>query len=192
MHVMSCTAGQERFSTITANYYRGAQGALLVYDIGLRDSFVHAKSWFERAKQLGGEDIEAVLVGNKNDLSDAERQVSCWVGGWVGTALTWLSDRSSITTAFLCVTNTRRLILKVSFTEGEALARELGIPFLETSALNGNNVEGAFVCMTSNIKKSVDRRGLTGVKSSNLQQAGGVQLASGEAKTSMMSRCCGR
>ena len=42
------TAGQERFSTITANYYRGAQGALLVYDVGLRSSFDHVKTWYER------------------------------------------------------------------------------------------------------------------------------------------------
>ena len=53
---------------------------------------------------------------------------------------------------------------QVGTEEGESLAKELGIPFVETSALNGNNVEAAFVCMTANIKKSVDRRGLTGVK----------------------------
>lgn len=53
---------------------------------------------------------------------------------------------------------------------------------METSALNGSNVEVAFVTMTGNIKKSVDRRGLTGVKSSNLRKAGGVQLANHESK----------
>lgn len=70
------TAGQERFSTITANYYRGAQGALLVYDIGRRESFEHVKSWYERAKQLGGQDIEPVLIGNKSDLARSMVQVS--------------------------------------------------------------------------------------------------------------------
>jgi Ras family len=67
------SAGQERFSTITANYYRGAQGALLVYDVCRRDSFEHIQKWFERAKQLGGEDLEVVLIGNKNDLPDDQR-----------------------------------------------------------------------------------------------------------------------
>jgi len=65
--------GQERFSTITANYYRGAQGALLVYDVCRRDSFEHIQKWFERAKQLGGEDLEVVLIGNKNDLPIDQR-----------------------------------------------------------------------------------------------------------------------
>jgi Fe2+ transport system protein B len=46
--------------------------------------------------------------------------------------------------------------------DGEGLSRELGVPLVETSALNGSNVEAAFVTMTSNIKKSVDKRGLSG------------------------------
>lgn len=74
---------------------------------------------------------------------------------------------------------------EVSYTEGEALAKELNIPFLETSALNGSNVESAFVCMTLKIKQSVDRRGLSGVKSENLQKIGGVQMAQREKSMGM-------
>lgn len=145
------TAGQERFSTITANYYRGAQGSLLVYDVSFRDSLQHVKSWFDRAKQLGGQDIETVLIGNKADLPADERQVS--------------------------------------WEEGDAVAAELGIQFMETSALSGTNVEMAFVTMTSAIKASVDRRGLSGVKTGNLEAAGGVTLAHGERKMTMREKC---
>jgi hypothetical protein len=130
---------------------RGAQGALLVYDVTVRESFEHVINWYERARQLGGEDLELILIGNKVDLPIFQRQVSQQ--------------------------------------EGEALSRELGnIPFVETSALNGSNVENAFVTMTRNIKKSVDRRGLTGVKSKNMLAAGGVQLSTKEAP---ISRRCG-
>jgi len=146
------TAGQERFSTITANYYRGAQGALLVYDVGLRSSFEHVQSWYDRCKQLGGSEIETVLVGNKSDLDATARQVST--------------------------------------EEGVAAGERLGIPFIETSALNGDNVEKSFVTMTSAIKKSVDKRGLTGIRDSNLEKAGEVTLAGSEKKR-RIPRSCG-
>ncbi len=130
---------------------RGAQGALLVYDVSQRTSFERIKAWYDRAQQLGGQDLEMVLVGNKIDLLAHQRQVRT--------------------------------------EEGNTLAEELGIPFVETSALNGSNVEAAFVCMTRNIKKSLDSRGLTGIKDKNLKQAGGVTLASKEAKSSLSCKC---
>lgn len=147
------TAGQERFSTITANYYRGAQGAMLVYDISRRESFDRVKVWLERARQLGGAELECVLVGNKADIPESSRAVSA--------------------------------------ADGETLGLDLGIPFVEASALSGANVESAFVCMTAAIKKSVDRRGLSGVRSGNLQKSGGVQLARGDRKMKLSERCCG-
>lgn len=65
-----------------------------------------------------------------------------------------------------------------------------GIPFLETSALSGRNVEGAFVSMSSKIKQSVDRLGLNGVKNhKSMQQTGSMHSAAGDRK---MSGCgCG-
>ena len=39
------TAGQESFRSITRSYYRGAAGALLVYDITRRDTFNHLTTW---------------------------------------------------------------------------------------------------------------------------------------------------
>lgn len=115
-----------------------------MYDVTQRTSFERVQVWFDRARQLGGEELESVVVGNKSDQPPHLRQVST--------------------------------------EEGLALAERLGLPFVETSALNGSNVEAAFVMMTRNIKRSVDARGLTGIKDKNLQQAGGVMLASKESK----------
>lgn len=69
------TAGQESFKSITRSYYRGAAGALLVYDITRRDTFGHLTRWLEEVKQNGNPDMVIMLIGNKSDL-EQRRQVS--------------------------------------------------------------------------------------------------------------------
>ncbi|XP_028755186.1 ras-related protein Rab11C [Neltuma alba] len=41
------TAGQERYRAVTSAYYRGAVGAMLVYDITKRQSFDHIPRWLK-------------------------------------------------------------------------------------------------------------------------------------------------
>lgn len=74
---LSCwdTAGQESFRSITRSYYRGAAGALLVYDITRRETFEHVLSWLEDARAHSSTDMAVILVGNKADL-EHRRQVS--------------------------------------------------------------------------------------------------------------------
>ncbi|KAG7345924.1 small GTP-binding domain protein [Nitzschia inconspicua] len=62
------TAGQESFRSITRSYYRGAAGALLVYDITRRDTFQHLSRWLEEARQHAQSNMVIMLIGNKNDL----------------------------------------------------------------------------------------------------------------------------
>jgi len=68
------TAGQERFRSVTRSYYRGAAGALLVYDITNRASFVNLSRWLADAKALGSPQLVTVLVGNKSDREE-DREV---------------------------------------------------------------------------------------------------------------------
>mmetsp|Transcript_15022 Transcript_15022/g.18583 ORF Transcript_15022/g.18583 Transcript_15022/m.18583 type:complete len:212 (+) Transcript_15022:143-778(+) len=62
------TAGQESFRSITRSYYRGAAGALLVYDITRRDTFNHLTRWLEEARQNANANMVIMLIGNKLDL----------------------------------------------------------------------------------------------------------------------------
>ncbi|OWM71489.1 hypothetical protein CDL15_Pgr005676 [Punica granatum] len=62
-------AGQESFRSITRSYYRGAAGALLVYDITRRETFNHLASWLEDARQHANPNMTIMLVGNKCDLA---------------------------------------------------------------------------------------------------------------------------
>lgn len=109
------TAGQERFRSVTRSYYRGATGAILVYDIANRESFNHINSWLQDAKTLGRSDASIVVVGNKCDRAE---------------------DR------------------EVSVEEGEKLAQDNGLLFLESSALTGENVDEVFLqCAASIVEK---------------------------------------
>ncbi|PVV01727.1 hypothetical protein BB560_003843 [Smittium megazygosporum] len=69
------TAGQESFRSITRSYYRGAAGALLVYDITRRDTFDHLATWLEDARKHSNSDTTIILIGNKSDL-EAKRAVA--------------------------------------------------------------------------------------------------------------------
>ncbi|KAK8805521.1 hypothetical protein WA158_002177 [Blastocystis sp. Blastoise] len=64
------TAGQERFRAITSAYYRGAVGALVVYDISHHGSFENVEEWLRELKQHSEPDIVVMLVGNKCDLKN--------------------------------------------------------------------------------------------------------------------------
>merc|ERR1712010_419707 len=69
------TAGQERYRAVTKNYYRGAVGALLVYDISSRDTYNQLQHWLTDARSLANHNCAIVVVGNKADLKD-QREVT--------------------------------------------------------------------------------------------------------------------
>uniref|UniRef100_A0A7N0V3U4 Uncharacterized protein n=1 Tax=Kalanchoe fedtschenkoi TaxID=63787 RepID=A0A7N0V3U4_KALFE len=63
------TAGQERYRAITSAYYRGAVGALLVYDITKRQTFDNVLRWLRELRDHADSNIVIMLAGNKSDLS---------------------------------------------------------------------------------------------------------------------------
>ena len=99
------TAGQERYRAITSAYYRGAVGALLVFDITKYATFKNIEKWLSELRDHAEPHIVAMLVGNKSDL---------------------VAHRA------------------VSQQEVDAFARNHGLSYIETSALDASNVEEAF------------------------------------------------
>ncbi|CAI9782087.1 unnamed protein product [Fraxinus pennsylvanica] len=62
------TAGQERYRAITSAYYRGAVGALLVYDVTRNATFENVERWLRELRDHTDSNIVVMLVGNKSDL----------------------------------------------------------------------------------------------------------------------------
>ncbi|KAL1832318.1 hypothetical protein DCAR_0102320 [Daucus carota subsp. sativus] len=63
------TAGQERYRAVTSAYYRGAVGAMLVYDMTKRQTFDHIAGWLEELRGHADKNIMIMLIGNKCDLA---------------------------------------------------------------------------------------------------------------------------
>ncbi|KAF4012615.1 hypothetical protein G4228_003455 [Cervus hanglu yarkandensis] len=63
------TAGQERYHSLAPMYYRGAQAAIVVYDITNTDTFSRAKNWVKELQRQASPNIVIALAGNKADLA---------------------------------------------------------------------------------------------------------------------------
>ncbi|KAK6790248.1 hypothetical protein RDI58_014048 [Solanum bulbocastanum] len=102
------TAGQERFRAVTSAYYRGAVGALLVYDISRRLTFDNIGRWLNELQTHSDMNVVIILVGNKSDLKDA-REVTTAEGKALAEAKglffieTSALDSSNVTSAFQTV-----------------------------------------------------------------------------------------
>jgi Ras-related protein Rab-5B/Ras-related protein Rab-5C len=64
------TAGQERYHSLAPMYYRGAQVAIVVFDITSQETFVRAKTWVKELQRQASPNIVIALAGNKSDLAD--------------------------------------------------------------------------------------------------------------------------
>lgn len=71
------TAGMEKYKQITSTYYRGAQGAIVVFDLSSQTSFNSVSKWVNDFKQISNPNYHQTIyiVGNKNDLVD-KREVT--------------------------------------------------------------------------------------------------------------------
>lgn len=88
------TCGDEKFRSITKQYYRNAHGILLVYDITDRTSFENINIWAEDIKNNAPADCVVVLVGNKSDLTN-KRVVSSQEGKKTADELGYLFNEVS-------------------------------------------------------------------------------------------------
>jgi Ras-related protein Rab-2A len=66
------TAGQETYKSITRSYFRGASGAILVFDITRPATLTSCTQWLHDLRQIAEEGIVIVLVGNKSDLAGGD------------------------------------------------------------------------------------------------------------------------
>ncbi|KAF2128192.1 ras-domain-containing protein [Dothidotthia symphoricarpi CBS 119687] len=148
------TAGTERFRSVSRSYYRGAAGAILVYDVSSWRSFEQLQTFLNDARALAGPDITIILAGNKSDVVDGP---PVWsgsqgaFGSYSSTSATPGTPGSQSSRA-----PSLRANLDQSFTiapDGREVPAETasrwassnGIPVaVEVSALNGENVEELF------------------------------------------------
>ncbi len=65
------TVGQEKFNSLTQQYFRNTDGILLIFDLTNKDSFNHIKKWLiEINNNTDNHRVKKLLIGNKSDIKD--------------------------------------------------------------------------------------------------------------------------
>lgn len=73
---MYCS-GQERFRSITASYFRKADGIILMYDVTDKRSYLNVRNWMSTIADTAAENVAVLLVGNKIDLRKSDNKAKC-------------------------------------------------------------------------------------------------------------------
>ncbi|KAL9591287.1 MAG: hypothetical protein Q9179_007874, partial [Wetmoreana sp. 5 TL-2023] len=147
------TAGQETYKSITRSYFRGASGALLVYDITRRSTFEHATEWLTDLRQIAEEGIVVILVGNKSDLASSSTVSSSTFPN--GSAAHKSTNAKSEDERKGPDRDNKRAVTKE---EAEEWCRRNGVlKYVETSAKSGAGVEAAFLEVAERIYENVEK-----------------------------------
>jgi len=121
------------YADYLCRYYRGAVGALLVYDISKHITYENVVRWLKELRDHADSNIVIMLVGNKSDLRHLRAVPTEEAKQFAGTRT---RTRDSFP-PFLRYIETGILISYI-------LVAENGLSFIETSALDASNVELAF------------------------------------------------
>ncbi|XP_042508194.1 ras-related protein RABA5c-like [Macadamia integrifolia] len=148
------TAGQERFRAVTSAYYRGAVGALVVYDISRRTTFDSVGRWLDELNTHSDTTVAKMLVGNKCDL-DNIRDVSVEEGKSLAEAEglffmeTSALDSTNVKKAFEMVikeiyNNVSRKVLNSDTYKAELSVNRVSL--VNNGADGSKQTEGRFSC----------------------------------------------
>lgn len=149
------TAGTERFRSVSRSYYRGAAGAILVYDVANWRSFEQLRTFLDDARALASPNLTVILAGNKTDVAETPGSAGTYGSynssdGSVneGRAPGTPSSQSSRHSASLGLSAKATVApegREVPFDTASRWAGQNGIPVaVEASALSGDNVEELF------------------------------------------------
>ena len=64
------TSGQEKFKSITQNYFCDADSLLYVFDVTNENSLNNIKNWLEMSEKNNNKNFIKILIGNKTDLDE--------------------------------------------------------------------------------------------------------------------------
>jgi GTPase SAR1 family protein len=160
---VSRQAGQERYRAITTAYYRGALGAMLIFDVTKSASFENIPRWLRELKDHANRDIVLSMIGNKIDLTESAH------GG-------------------------NALARQVSEESERAMAAELQLPVIETSAKTGVGVDSAFVALIERIyaQTQLNKPQAAGAVpgAATAAPSASVQLSQQTEHASQESKCC--
>uniref|UniRef100_A0A8C4U1E2 Ras-related protein Rab-5C n=1 Tax=Falco tinnunculus TaxID=100819 RepID=A0A8C4U1E2_FALTI len=148
------TAGQERYHSLAPMYYRGAQAAIVVYDITNTDTFVRAKNWVKELQRQASPNIVIALAGNKADLA-TKRAVDFQLLLCLRQA--FKEKLLSQTSAQDCLWCIYRLYYSPSYPkykDAQTYADDNSLLFMETSAKTAMNVNEIFMAIAKKLPKN--------------------------------------
>lgn len=185
------TAGLERFRSITRGYYRGSQGALLVFDHADRDSFAALPYWASQVVELASPSVALLVVANKSDIRAGGDEVPRADIDAMCVELAALQDRAKAAAAAAAASSSSSSSAKLAAAPPTASAPPpspsssvspppppRALPFVRTSAALGEGVEEAFSLLINLIVGEM-RRGAPAVGKGGVTQ-GGVVASNGQ------------